>query len=538
MNRHGELLKEIVEKKKASRYRFFELDLRDPLHRECVMSRFGGKDLLASRYPSLNSLLLQTLANPPEIQDDDPKGFCAMASVIDIAYDEKNQFIYATGDMTPKGIAERLYVSMEVYEGDELIARNSSFCDVSEYTMLKANSQHRLKPEAGFNTTFRVYVEAIWEPQGTNTLRSMIAYDEMAGGLEDLVKEVYVFHPKHIVTPPDSPITISYDREATELIDYNFTEVRSELLEMVFMKVKGYLELKNIPGKSDKYTVSMVSNIGAILKCPQYGNILYLGAHDYGEFSRERPNVVVYPRDNDKTKIAWNLDIDWNNTIPDSVNFGNRIHDFEFSFTYKCKEDTQDHRVLVTSIGTPEIYVPDHAKIISKIQLFWGCLTKDTEVTMADGSKLLISEITKDYYVRTPDGGSARVREVVTGTEPTVYVLKMMNDREVKATISHPFKSEHEFISVAELNSYSSLMTDLGLSFVRYCYPMEYNSTVYSLELEGADSFFANGIVSGTNAIQGLMENRAIEKLRAVQPNPVVQAETERLREDFANGLI
>ena len=47
MNRHSELLKEIVETKKASRYRFFELDLRDPLHRECVMSRFGGKDLLA-----------------------------------------------------------------------------------------------------------------------------------------------------------------------------------------------------------------------------------------------------------------------------------------------------------------------------------------------------------------------------------------------------------------------------------------------------------------------------------------------------------
>ena len=47
MNRHSELLKEIVETKKASRYRFFELDLRDPLHRECVMSRFGGKDLQA-----------------------------------------------------------------------------------------------------------------------------------------------------------------------------------------------------------------------------------------------------------------------------------------------------------------------------------------------------------------------------------------------------------------------------------------------------------------------------------------------------------
>ena len=53
-----------------------------------------------------------------------------------------------------------------------------------------------------------------------------------------------------------------------------------------------------------------------------------------------------------------------------------------------------------------------------------------------------------------------------------------------------------------------------------------------------ADSFFANGIVSGTNAIQALMENRSIEMLTEAQPNPVVQAETERLREDFANGLI
>ena len=81
-------------------------------------------------------------------------------------------------------------------------------------------------------------------------------------------------------------------------------------------------------------------------------------------------------------------------------------------------------------------------------------------------------------------------------------------------------------------------MTDEGLSLVRYCYPTEYSGNVYNLELEGADSFFANGIVSGTNAIQALMENRSIEMLTEAQPNPVVQAETERLREDFANGLI
>ena len=47
--------------------------------------------------------------------------------MIDLAYDETNQFIYATGDMTPKGVAERLYVSMEVHEGNELIARSKLF---------------------------------------------------------------------------------------------------------------------------------------------------------------------------------------------------------------------------------------------------------------------------------------------------------------------------------------------------------------------------------------------------------------------------
>lgn len=532
MNRHSELLKEIVETKKASRYRFFELDLRDPLHRECVMSRFGGKDLLASRYPSLNSLLLETLANPPEIQGENPEGFCAAASVIDLAYDETNQFIYATGDMTPKGVAERLYVSMEVHEGNELIARSSSFCDKSEYTELKASSSPRPKSHSNSQVMYRVYVEAIWEPRGSNILRSMIAYSEYEGTLDDLVEKVYIIDPVHKVTPPNSPIVVSYSRDRPDVVDYRYDETRdANDNEKVYLDVNGYLKLKN------NYTVFDACNIGAILKCPPFGAILYLGTHEYGD--KKSDKVVVYPNNAEKTEIGWSLNVHWDTAIPDSVKFGDRCHDFEFSFDYRCEEDMKLHKLLVTSIEVPGGWdIPAHAEIISKIQLYWGCLTEDTEVTMADGSKLLISEIAEGCYVRTPDGGSARVREVIRGTEPTVYVLRMMNDLEVKATKSHPFRSEHDFISVAELNSHSSLMTDEGLSLVRYCYPTEYSGNVYNLELEGADSFFANGIVSGTNAIQALMENRSIEMLTEAQPNPVVQAETERLREDFANGLI
>lgn len=243
---------------------------------------------------------------------------------------------------------------------------------------------------------YRVYVEAIWEPRGSNILRSMIAYSEYEGTLDDLVEKVYIIDPVHKVTPPNSPIVVSYSRDRPDVVDYRYDETRdANDNEKVYLDVNGYLKLKN------NYTVFDACNIGAILKCPPFGAILYLGTHEYGD--KKSDKVVVYPNNAEKTEIGWSLNVHWDTAIPDSVKFGDRCHDFEFSFDYRCEEDMKLHKLLVTSIEVPGGWdIPAHAEIISKIQLYWGCLTEDTEVTMADGSKLLISEIAEGCYVRTP----------------------------------------------------------------------------------------------------------------------------------------
>ncbi|MEG1725433.1 MAG: hypothetical protein RR313_08565 [Anaerovoracaceae bacterium] len=549
MDKHGKLLKEIVDNKKVGRYPFFELDLREPLNQEYIMSRFGGKEQLEQRYPSLNSLLLDTLANPPEIQDEDPKGFCAMPSVIDVSYDEKKQTIYAIGDMTPKGVAERLYVSINIYEGDKQIAYASSFQDRSDYTLLRVDSKPRPRPDS--NAIFRAYVETVWQPQGTNILRSMQAYADYEGSLDDLVEKIQITAPVHKVTPNEGPIIVSYSRDRPSMVDYYYAETRNkDNKEMVFFDVKGSLKFRINPKEGKPHQVEDVEHIGAILKCRSYGNILYYGeAKRYKdlELDEAKPSdVAVYSlKGKDKTEIGWELSTNWNNDIPESVIFGDRCHDFDFSFDYRCKADTRLHKVSITSIDiskqsekSEEPEIPPHVEKISKIQLYWGCLGKNTLIRMLDGREQTISSITQGCCVRTPNDGLAIVRNVIVGMEQTIYVIRTMNNMEVRATIGHPFKGESDFMLVKELNSQSSLMTEEGMSLVRYCYPEEYNDRVYNLELEGANSFFANGIESGTFDIQRDTESRYSQQQTEVSPNPEIQAEIIKLREDFENGLI
>jgi hypothetical protein len=88
------------------------------------------------------------------------------------------------------------------------------------------------------------------------------------------------------------------------------------------------------------------------------------------------------------------------------------------------------------------------------------------------------------------------------------------------------------------MTSETALKTSEGISRVKYCYPSEYNSSVYSLRLEAGDSFYANGIVSGCNDIVGKLADKYNDERLGIEVGSDVLMETARMAEDYNNGAI
>jgi hypothetical protein len=87
------------------------------------------------------------------------------------------------------------------------------------------------------------------------------------------------------------------------------------------------------------------------------------------------------------------------------------------------------------------------------------------------------------------------------------------------------------------MNSKTQLMTDKGLSSVAYCYPSSYKDKVYSLKLKNGDSFYADGVVSGSNDVMGeLLETSSDDINVAVEPE--ILEECKAMEEDYRNDLI
>jgi len=75
-------------------------------------------------------------------------------------------------------------------------------------------------------------------------------------------------------------------------------------------------------------------------------------------------------------------------------------------------------------------------------------------------------------------------------------------------------------------------------SDVLCCYPQKGPFEVYGVELEGGDSFYADGVVSGSNAVMWQLADRRADQRLSLTPDRAVLDECARLEADFRAGLL
>ncbi len=534
MNAYSRLLREICNDIPDGVFASAELDFKNPKHQECVAAQFGGLAHMTNRYPGLAECYKHTVSNPFPVPNADTDGFVDGASIIDLGYLDIEKAIFALGNVTLTEQADRLYITMYVYEEDKLVFHESSFEHGTYGKNMKVKSEERPKLDVG--KSYYVYLQATWEPKESNGLRSMVAKAESPVVSADAVSSITVTAPIHIVSAEDSTINVSYERLSNDA-DYSYAETRdAKGNEAIFIPVSGTIEL------ADNYHIDDLNQkpiIGAALRCNYYGDIIYGGSTLYGSKGAEK--VVLYPLNDEKTGLEWCLEKRWNKSIPYSVQYGNRIHDIDIGIEFRLQEDEQIHRVSITSIDTDLLGNQKNTKIISKIKLLWGCLAEGTEIMMADGTCEKIENIkTGDKVMQMSEQGlcEAVVKELVTGTEETIYVLHLENGMEVKATRTHVFFTEEKCVETIDLTSKEKVKTAKGSFFIKYCYPENYGGNVYNLELETGDNYIAGGIVSGTNRLMGEVADKKEKERTQITVNPDIEEECRCLREDFNMGLI
>lgn len=529
MDRYQDLLKKLGQSVPKGAFACLELDLTKTEDAECVAAQFGGVDRMAERYPSLHALFKRTVEGGAGKGGTGNNGFQDRAKVLDLGYDAASKAPYAMGTMTLTQPAQRLYLTLDIFADGSRIAHHARFFSgcVSGEIEIQAKPMEPL-PDGKLYTA---YLHATWEPGKSGRLRSQVASHEITAGARDLVKSFTVTHPRHIVSPPDGAITVSYARNDGER-DYSFPETRDEKTrnEKVMLNMEGRVDLL------DGFHVYDVSDGGAALTCKGFGEIFYNGSLKYGPTAGQ-DGAVFFPV-NGGTGIGWKLDTSWQSEIQDSVRFGNRLHDLDFSFSFRCNEDMTLHEVLLTSVGSQLVLSQPHVEQISQIHLYWGCLAKGTRVTLADGTEKNIEDLQPGDALSSPGGGSVKVKTLVKGTEETIYRVHLSNGMEVRATGTHPLGCPKGFIAPVDLNSSSKLTTRKGVCDVLYCYPETWKGPVYGVELESGDSFYADGVVSGTNQVMGALADSWADAREALEVDREALEERDRLEEDFQAGLL
>lgn len=207
-------------------------------------------------------------------------------------------------------------------------------------------------------------------------------------------------------------------------------------------------------------------------------------------------------------KLYFEFDEDWNTEID--------VHRFQastvmnlhlvFKVTVLWKGLPYTLSIIVESLEQTNADTPTTA-VIEPISIRWGCLGKDTAVTMADGVRKKISDIQIGDIVRTSNGGG-KVTDIYKGYEEEIVCLETTGTNRLFVTDSHPVRTPSGMTPVRRLCAADSILMENGVyEPLATLSKLPYKDMTYNLALEGEHTFYANGILVGDFEAQNSISN-------------------------------
>lgn len=401
-----------------------------------------------------------------------------------------------------------------------LVDTFNEYWENTTYNEIKRHSSTTLAKQASKND-LRLVTTFTWSEDG-HSVREYTEEFSVAQfiGIDPIVTELSVTAPR---AKNKKMTMVLYDREhcVTSEIDYHYTNVLlpDKKSAKVMMPFEGSLCVNDI---------FEIVGINTSVEPPQMCLILENGGtvpYGYNAKAFEKQLVIS---ENGK-KMTWKFNDDWNANLDLSHFNVKTVVNFSCQFTLDVQKRDQPQMrfqpiIMIASARTTEMR-GSGAIEIEPITIQWGCLAKGTKITMADGSERAIEGICPQELVRTSDGGTTSVKEVISGREDQLVFLETFNDCTLSLTKTHPVKTTRGIVRARELTAADIICTANGESKIKSIYMQDYNDKVYSLVLDTTAAIFCNGIVTGDFA----MQNNLTLKTRATAERTPLQIELSKL---------
>jgi hypothetical protein len=122
---------------------------------------------------------------------------------------------------------------------------------------------------------------------------------------------------------------------------------------------------------------------------------------------------------------------------------------------------------------------------------------------MADGKEKEVYLLKIGDKVLSSENKVITIKNIITGTEKTIMHIQTVSDKIIYLTDSHPVNTNEKLKRIMDLTPMNSIqIKDSNTSKavfekVKFMYPVDYNDTVYSLEFEGENIIWGNGLAIG-----------------------------------------
>ncbi|GAA0134494.1 hypothetical protein YSY43_13340 [Paenibacillus sp. YSY-4.3] len=309
-----------------------------------------------------------------------------------------------------------------------------------------------------------------------------------------------VIKESHRKDPNHTKVKISY-RRAGAIPDYDYTnddqpfqdgDNRRILVRVPFSVTVEAADRWWITGFDETYGYRMW------LKNMVNGTI-----NHYGNYDAIIQRKDAFDDQNRCTKMTFIFPESWNNIL-DFRKIENRVYtdvDFYSSFGVAMSSKSIPSMTVGISVKSDG---KDYGKLnIQCAQIFiqWGCVARDTEIIMADGTLKRADQIQIGELVRSAEGGSVQVKKVLTGHEVELYKIST-SERSVRMTPDHIVCTEDGLLPAIDVQVGMRLRTVSGLEEVIAVEWSDYEDKVYNFEFEQETILIGNGLLLGDSMLQ------------------------------------
>lgn len=511
------------------------LDLSNPEHFNCVVEQFGGQEHIKREYPHFWELMQKTrqyhTANgaPDGVRKEGDRE--EFLYVSDMHVNNENRLV-GVGRVTLPEKATQLSIMATIYQGEECVGHNGAFGFDDTRLMVECVGESPYQDGPA-----EVVLHLAMQRSNEDILTAAVVVCRDSGLANDPIQRVDISHPttKNDWYPP-TPITgkqnvgispaeqfvnVCYARSPAqgEICHYYYPYGLKNGEQEIYLDVRGSVVFKSA---TPSVTLERIDRAVLSIDTP-YGGAMAKTITDLSKY--------VFST---STGFQFEFPTDWGTVIPGGI-LADRAPCYLYCrIEYHVKGD-EETKALWLSSTSPSIQ--PHWTKVPNIKLNWGCVAKDTQILMADGTQRAISQIkVGDMVLGGTTGVPVRVTGVINGVDADIWCVETFGGNKIYASDEHPFcTAQGDKRTVDLMEADQVRMQDGSYVAILYRYEQYYGDTVFNLELEQDHYFIANGFVIGDQSVQGTVMRRTMDSHCAVPPE--VQQEIEKMRRQLGKSF-